>query len=161
MSRIMVWITMTWARVLAVSLLLWMAVLSTLAWAQEASSTQDVGGAVDALAKAIGEKGGTFTIIAGALFLFMQVSKHAIFGAWMFKLHPKIRFAIPIVTGAVMGLFQNLQAGAPIYSALTGAVMIALPAFMAHATYKGVRPNSWKPTDPDKARTAERKAAVL
>lgn len=133
---------------------------SAAVWAQEAT-TQDVAGAVDALAKAIGEKGGTFGIVALSLFLFMQVSKHAIFGKWMFKLHPKVRFFIPIVTGAVMGVFQDLQSGKPMLSALTGAVMIALPAFSAHATYKGVRPNSWKPTDDDIKRTEDRKAAVL
>lgn len=161
MSRLMVWMQATWSRTLIVTMFIWAAAVSTVAWAQEVATTQDVAGAVDALAKSIGEKGGTFGIVALALSLVMQISKHGILGAWMFKLHPKLRFAIPIVTGALMGLFQNLQAGAPIYSALTGAVMIALPAFTAHATFKGVRPNSWKPVDPDTARTAERKAAVL
>jgi hypothetical protein len=132
---------------------LFLAGMATVAWAQEAT-TQSVVSAGEALGSAISEKGGTYLIISLVLSFLLQIFKHKTLGSLVYKIpllnNPRIRFFLLPVTGALVGLFDKLDSGGSLTSAIYGALMITLPAISAHQGWKAVRPASAKPSNPNK-----------
>lgn len=126
-------------------------------WAQGEvvpSTNEDVINAGKALADVIGQKGSVFLMVSLVLSFLMEVFKHKHLGALVYKIpfmnNPRVRFFLFPVTGALMGMFADLDGGSNWMNAIYGAVMLTLPAISAHQGWKAIRPASAKPDNPNK-----------
>lgn len=154
MKKIIGLISDLWTRgAVLLSMILVFGIVSV--YAQEGvATTEDVTNAVTALTNAISEKGGVLIIISLALSALLEVFKHKHLGAIVYKIpflnNPRVRFFLFPVTGALIGMFQKLDEGSAVSSAILGAIMITLPAVTGHQAYKAIRPASAKPSNPEK-----------
>lgn len=127
-----------------------------LVWAQGVaeSTNDDVLNAGKALGDVIGQKGSAFLIISLSLSFLLEIFKHKHLGALVYKIpfmnNPRVRFFLFPVTGALVGMFQQLDSGSNIMSAIYGAIMLTLPAITAHQSWKAIRPAAAKPDNPNK-----------